>query len=144
VLAAARARLDDWNEWCPDTWCEGSFQWFAYDLRGDATRSEVTMRTYSRQRAAVPDLSAVDVSGHGFRAHVLAQHVVTSCVVPCLPAMERYEIPAPCLVLDVRFELDLPVSAEFTPTAGWDATLIDAGIALEQALRMRVPEDLDP
>ncbi|MFO0682351.1 MAG: hypothetical protein U0234_09885 [Sandaracinus sp.] len=144
-LAVARQELDARNSICGDTWCEGSFEWYAYDLRSDGSRSELTQRTYSFQRGTVADVSTIEVRGPHYVGRVLGQHVVPSCTTPCL----GFAVPprwAPCLALDLRCELDLPAPAgpgvEDLP---WEEAMIACGIALESAIRARVPEQFpDP
>lgn len=135
-LATARRALDDRNALCGDTWCEGSFEWFFYDLRGTAKRSELTMRAYTvPSLAPVPDVSKVTVTGQHFTGRVLGQHEVARCTSPC----RGFATPpdwTPCLVLDLRCELDVPASAEMD----FEQPLIDCGLALESAVRAVVPE----
>lgn len=140
-LEAARGALDARNEICGDTWCEGSFEWYAYDLRGDGSRSELTLRTYSYQEEPVADVSSIVVSGPSFTGRVLGQHVVPSCSSACAAWYRQ----APCLVLDVRCELGLPWRDEtFDDAMPWEEAAIACGIALESAIRARVPEQFGP
>jgi hypothetical protein len=134
-LRDARETLHAWNELCGDTACEGSFEWYAYDLRGDAERSELTLRTYSSQEEPVADVTSITVSGNGFTGRVLGQRMVPSCTSPCagFDAQPRW---APCMVLDLRCEIAWPASVE----APWNRAHVECGIALEQAIRARVPE----
>lgn len=127
--------VDTWNELCGDTACEGSFEWYAYDLRGDEERSEMTLRTYSSQEEPVADVTAIVVSGNHFTGRVLAQRMVPTCTSPCAGFREEPRW-APCMVLDLRCELGLPVSTE----PAWNQAHVECGIALEGAIRARVPE----
>jgi hypothetical protein len=138
-LATARAALDARNEICGDTWCEGSFEWFAYDLRGDAMRSEMTLRTYSYQEPPTADVSSIVVTGPQYVGRVLARHDVPACTTPCGGFAEP-PLWAPCMVLDVRCELELPASDDMA----WEEALIACGGALEMAVRERVPESFAP
>lgn len=141
-LDAARGELESRNEICGDTWCEGSFEWYAYDVRSDAARSELTLRTYSVQHADVADVSDVVVRGPHYVGRVLAQHVVPTCTTPCL----GFETPprwAPCLVLDVRCEVDLPAPLDPSADMTWEDVVIACGGALETTIRGRVPEEFD-
>lgn len=135
-LATARRALDERNELCGDTWCEGSFEWFFYDLRGTAKRSELTMRAYTMpSRSPAPDVSHVTVTGAHFTGRVLGQHEVRRCTSPC----KGFATPpdwTPCLVLDLRCALDVPASASMD----FEQPLIDCGIALETAVRALIPE----
>ncbi len=126
-----------WNELCGDTACEGSFEWYAYILRGDAGLSEITLRTYSSQREPVADVTDIEVSGTHFAGRVLGQQMVASCASPCGgdDVQPRW---SPCMVLDLRCEIALPVSTELA----WNQAQVECGIALEHAIRSRVPEYL--
>jgi len=130
----ARASLDARNELCGDTWCEGSFEWFAYDLRSDRTRSELTLRAYTTVAEPVADVSTIVVTGVGYTGRVLGQHLVPSCSGPCgLPDQMTW---SPCELLDVRCEITRP----HTEDLDWEKPLIECGIALQHAIRERIPE----
>jgi hypothetical protein len=132
----ARRNLDDRNSICGDSWCEGSFEWYFYDVRTQGQRSELTLRTYSTLRVKNADVTSVLVSGPQFVGRVLSQHVVPSCTSPC----QGFKSPprwAPCLVLDLRCSLALSSTGD---AERWERVLIDCGLALESAVRKRIPE----
>jgi hypothetical protein len=130
-IADARFELEGMNEICGDTWCEGGFEWFFYDLRGDKDKSEITMRVYDDHKGSKGDATKVVVQGPGYVGRVLAQKVVSSCTTPCegFTTPPRYE---PCLTLDLRCELTTPWSRA--------SQAIDCGLALEDAVRAIHPE----
>lgn len=140
-FSVARRELDARNSICRDTWCEGSFEWYAYDLRSDGSRSELTQRTYSFQRGTVADVRTIEVRGPHYVGRVLGQHVVPSCTTPCL----GFAVPprrAPCLALDLRCDLDMPAPrSAVTEDLPWEEAMIACGIALESAIRARIPEE---
>ena len=139
AAGALRGELEATNSICGDTWCEGSFEWFFYDLRSGGGRSEITMRAYAVHRSPEgADARKVVVETDRYVERVLSQHVVPSCTTPCRgwKTPPRWE---PCLVLDLRCELAEPWTA---PEIGrsWEKAFIDCGIALETAVRKIHPE----
>jgi hypothetical protein len=133
----ARGELEGTNGICGDTWCEGSFEWFFYDLRGDNDKSEITMRVYDEHQGPKDaDATKVVVRGPGYVGRVLAQKVVPSCTTPCkgFKTPPRWE---PCLTLDLRCDLASPWSSG---SEAWSKIFIDCGIALERAIREIHPE----
>jgi len=131
----ARETLELWNDLCGDTACEGSFEWYAYLLRGEAGRSEITFRTYSSQEEPVADVTDIEVSGARFAGRGIGQRMGPSCGSPCGGDDEQPRA-GPCMVLDVGCAIALPVSTEMA----WNQAQVECGIALEEAVRARVPE----
>lgn len=130
--STARAELESENDLCPDTACEGSFEWYYYDLRSADRRSELTMRVYTwAPPGGIGDASHVTVRGEGFQGRVLGQHRARQCRSPC--GGETYR---GCLTLDLRCTIDRPYQRDMT----WSRPAIACGIALERAIRERIPE----
>jgi hypothetical protein len=140
-VADARRELDARNSICGDTWCEGSFEWYVYDLRSAKGSSEMTMRTYSTpQVKPVADVKGLEVKGTGFTGRVLDQHEVPSCTTPC----QGFATPpewAPGLVLDLRCVLGATYGEG---TMDGESRMVECGIRLEAAIRERIPEFAPP
>ena len=137
----ARRELEGTNEICGDTWCEGSFEWFFYDLRSAPGKTELTMRAYARDLSPKAATAAnVVVRGPRFVGRVVGEHRVASCTTPCEGFSEKPRW-SPCLALDLRCELE----DAWRPNDGsglspWEKTFIDCGLALERAVREIHPE----
>lgn len=135
--AEARHELDGTNEICGDTWCEGSFEWFFYDLRSDSTKSEITMRVYASSRSApAADARSVVVKGDSFEGRVLAQKTLASCTTAC-GGFKTPPLYKPCLVLDLRCEIAVPWS---DASDAWQKAFIACGGELESKVREIHPE----
>lgn len=141
ALDDARRELEGTNEICGDTWCEGSFEWFFYDLRSAPGKTEMTMRAYARNLSPKGATAAkVVVRGPRYTGRVVGEHLVASCTTPCEGFSEKPRW-SPCLALDLRCELE----AAWRPNDGsglspWEKAFIDCGIALERAVRAIHPE----
>lgn len=135
--AEAQAHLEGENELCGDTRCEGSFEWFLYDLRSDAHRSELTMRVYARFVSPKGATArTVVVRGDRFVGRVLREAILPSCTTACGGFAEP-PLWKPCLVLDLRCEIERPWKQY---NRDWQSDEIACGIALESAIRNVHPE----